>query len=105
MVATSALQLFKLYLQCLVTTFNGQLFLQVNSLRESINWPMKSLTKQRGPRLRVCRNLPVFTLSNLFQVNIGSSRALEASLLNPNASYDSSSVMILLADEGRNENA
>ncbi|KIJ91619.1 hypothetical protein K443DRAFT_135467 [Laccaria amethystina LaAM-08-1] len=38
-------------------------------------------------------------------INIGSSRALEASLLNPNASYDSSSVMILLADEGRNENA
>ncbi|EDR03372.1 uncharacterized protein LACBIDRAFT_307149 [Laccaria bicolor S238N-H82] len=38
-------------------------------------------------------------------INSGSSRALEASLLNPNASYDSSSVMTLLADEGRNENA
>ena len=105
MVASSALQLFKLYLQCLVTTFSGKPFLQVNSLMESINLPMKSLTKQRGPPLRVCGNLPVFTSSNLFQVSSGSSRALEASLFNPNASYDSSAVMTLLADEGRNENA
>jgi len=107
MAAWSVKGLFKLWLPSLVSPrFHGVLSLPLNFLEVSRSLPMLYSKRRLGLQYLVWDTSFVLTnTKSLLIVNPGSSARLLSSLVAPNASYDGSQVITVLAVEARNENA